>query len=305
MVLSQSAKISSDPFSAVLRALGTQSVRGTALEASGEWALTFDGRARLKFVAIMSGRCWLIIPHCPPMAVTEGDVFLLSNTRYTVASDPEIEPIDGMALYASPDQDVVRLGHGCETVMIGGGCGFEGNSAAFVLNALPSFLRVDPASTRAEAIARTLSSLQTEVSQKQMGASIIAERLAEILVVEAVRAYVATVPSGRVGWITALADPRIGKALAMMHSAPAHRWTVPELAAEVGMSRSSFAQRFSASVGTPPLDYLIAWRMVLAQRKLKIGEPIAAIAEEVGYSSQSAFAHAFKRTTGLTPRSGR
>jgi AraC-like DNA-binding protein len=93
--------------------------------------------------------------------------------------------------------------------------------------------------------------------------------------------------------------------LAMMHSAPAHRWTVSELAAEVGMSRSSFAQRFSASAGTPPLDYLIAWRMVLAQRKLKTVEPIAAIAEEVGYSSQSAFAHAFKRTTGLTPRSGR
>ena len=239
------------------------------------------------------------------MALTEGDVFLLSNTRYTVASDPSIEPVDGTALYASPGQDLVRLGKERETVMIGGGSGFEEGSAAFVLDALPSFLRVDRASPKAEAIARTLASLQTEVSQGEMGGSIIAERLAEILVVEAVRAYVATVPSDRVGWITALAEPRIGMALTMMHSAPAQRWTVPELAAAVGMSRSAFAQRFSACVGTPPLDYLTSWRMVLAQRKLKAGQAIAAIAEEVGYSSQSAFAHAFKRTTGLTPRSGR
>lgn len=239
------------------------------------------------------------------MALTEGDVILLSNTTYTVASDPLIEPVDGMALYASPGQDLVRLGQGRETVMIGGGSGFEEGSASFVLDALPSFLRVDRASAKAEAIARTLTSLQTEASQGEMGGSIIAERLAEILVVEAVRAYVATAPSDRVGWITALADPRIGMALTMMHRAPAHRWTVPKLAAEVGMSRSAFAQRFSASVGTPPLDYLTSWRMVLAQRKLKVGQAIATIAEEVGYSSQSAFAHAFKRTTGLTPRSGR
>lgn len=239
------------------------------------------------------------------MPLKEGDVILLSNTRYTVASDPLIEPVDGMALYATPGHDVVRLGHGRETVMIGGGSGFEEGSASFVLDALPSFLRVDRASARAAGVARTLASLQTEASQGEMGGSIIAERLAEILVVEAVRAYVATVPSDRVGWITALADPRIGMALTIMHSTPAHRWTVPKLAAEVGMSRSAFAQRFAESVGTPPLDYLTSWRMVLAQRKLKAGEAIATIAEEVGYSSQSAFAHAFKRTTGLTPRSGR
>ncbi len=294
----------SDPFSVVLRALGTRSVRGTSLEASGDWALAFDGRARLKFVALMRGRCWLIVPDHPPVALTQGDVVLLSNTRYTVASDPLLAPVDGMALYAL-GQDMVRLGEGRDTVMIGGGSGFDDGIASFVLDALPTFLRVDRASAKAEAIARTLTSLQAEVGQEEMGGSIVAERLAEILVVEAVRAYVATVPSGRVGWITALADPRIGLALTMMHRAPARRWTVSKLAAEVGMSRSAFAQRFSASVGIPPLDYLTSWRMILAQQKLGTGQAIATIAEEVGYSSQSAFAHAFKRMTGLTPRSGR
>lgn len=293
-----------DPFSEVLAALGARSVRGTGLEAAGDWALAFDGRARLKFVALTHGRCWLLLPDHPPEALVEGDVFLLSDTRYTVASDPTLEPIDGMSLYASPGQDIVRLGDGRETVMIGGGSGFADGSASFVLDALPTFLRVDRTSPSAEAVARTLKSLRAEVDHGAVGGSLVAERLAEILIVEAVRAYVATSPSDSVGWITALADPRIGRALRMMHGDVARRWTVPMLAAEVGMSRSAFTDRFSTRVGCPPIDYLIRWRMVLAQRKLDTGQAVAAVAETVGYNSQSAFAHAFKRTIGRPPRSG-
>ncbi|WP_442582655.1 AraC family transcriptional regulator [Mesorhizobium sp. ASY16-5R] len=304
MFLSQSARMMRDPFSEVLAALGARSVRGTGLEAAGDWALAFDGRARLKFVALTHGRCWLLLPDHPPEALVEGDVFLLSDTRYTVASDPTLEPIDGMSLYASPGQDIVRLGDGRETVMIGGGSGFADGSASFVLDALPTFLRVDRTSPSAEAVARTLKSLRAEVDHGAVGGSLVAERLAEILIVEAVRAYVATSPSDSVGWITALADPRIGRALRMMHGDVARRWTVPMLAAEVGMSRSAFTDRFSTRVGCPPIDYLIRWRMVLAQRKLDTGQAVAAVAETVGYNSQSAFAHAFKRTIGRPPRSG-
>ncbi|HEV7248848.1 MAG TPA: AraC family transcriptional regulator [Shinella sp.] len=304
MFISQSAIIPRDPFSEVLAALGARSVRGTGLEAAGDWAIAFDGRARLKFVAITHGQCWLVLPDHPPEALMQGDVFLLSNTRYTVASDPALEPIDGMSLYASPGQDIVRLGDGRETVMMGGGSGFANGSASFVLNALPAFLRVDRTSPSAEAVARTLKSLQAEVDHGALGGSLVAERLAEILVVEAVRAYVATSSSDSIGWITALADPRIGRALRLMHSDAARRWTVPMLAAEVGMSRSAFTHRFSARVGCPPMDYLIRWRMVLAERKLDAGQAVATVASTVGYNSQSAFAHAFKRTVGRTPRSG-
>lgn len=284
--------------------LDARSVRGTGLEAAGDWALAFDGRARLKFVALTHGRCWLLLPDHPPKALEEGDVFLLSNTRYIVASDPTLEPIDGMSFYASPGQDIVRLGHGRETVMMGGGSGFADGSASFVLDALPRFLRIDRTSPNAEAVARTLKALRAEVDHGAVGGSLVAERLAEILIVEAVRAYVATSPPDSVGWITALADPRIGKALRLMHGDAARRWTAPMLAAEVGMSRSAFTDRFSARVGCPPIDYLIRWRMVLAQRKLDAGQAVAAVAQAVGYNSQSAFAHAFKRTVGRTPRSG-
>jgi AraC-like DNA-binding protein len=303
--LSQSAKPTPDPFSEVLTALGTRSVRGTRLEASGRWSLAFDGRSRLKFVAVTRGRCWLLLPDHPPEALGEGDVFLLSDTRYTVASDPGVAPADGMALYAEPGQDVVRLGDGSETLMIGGGSGFADGCASFVLEALPRFLRVDPRSPNGQAVARTLAFLQAEIGHAALGASLVAERLAEILVVEAIRAHVATIPADRAGWITALADQRIGKALRMMHGDAARRWTVPILAAEAGMSRSAFAEQFANRVGRTPLGYLTTWRMVMAQRKLDAGWSVAAVANAVGYTSQSAFAHAFKRAFGRTPRSRR
>jgi AraC-like DNA-binding protein len=303
MSLSRSARITSDPFSEVLAALGARSVRGTGLEAAGEWALAFDGRMRLKFVTVTRGRCWLLLPKHSPQALMEGDLVLISDTRYTVASDPAVEPMDGMPLFAAPGQDLVRLGAANETALIGGGSGFADGSAAFVLDALPKFLRVDPASSTAEAVARTLNALRTEVACTELGSSLAAERLAEILVIAAVRAFVATSPKSSVGWITALADPRIGKALRLLHADVAYRWTVPMLAAEVGMSRSAFSQRFTERVGQPPLDYLTRWRMVLAQQKLKENQTVATVAAAVGYSSQSAFAHAFKRTLGRTPRS--
>ena len=303
MSLSQSAEIASDPFSSVLAALGARSVRGTGLEAAGDWALAFDGRTRLKFVAVTRGQCWLLIPAHSPKALVEGDVVLISNTCYTVASDPGVEPINGMPLYASPGHDMVRIGAGDETSLLGGGSGFAEGSAAFILDALPRFLHVDRTSSNAEAVTRTLKSLRTEVSNAELGGSLVAERLAEILVVAAVRAFVGTSPTNRVGWITALADPRIGKALRLLHADVGYRWTVPMLASEVGMSRSAFSQRFAERVGHPPLEYLTRWRMYLAQRKLDAGQSVAAVAVAVGYNSQSAFSHAFKRTFGRTPRS--
>lgn len=304
MVVSRYAKILVDPLSAVLAALGARGVRGTRLEASGDWALSFQGQGRLKFVAVVRGRCWLLLPDAPPEALQEGDVFLLSDTPFTVASDPAEVPVDGMPLYEAPDGNLVRLGDGGETVMLGGGSAFADGGFAFVLEALPAFLRVDRTSPGAETVARVLALLEAEAGDGRPGASLVAERLAEILVVEAIRAYAYAGGGDRVGWIGALADRRIGAALRLMHGDVARPWTVSQLAAEVGMSRSGFTQRFSARVGRPPLDYLTRWRMVLARRKLGGGAvPIASIAADVGYSSQSAFAHAFKRTFGHTPRS--
>lgn len=304
MNISRYAGISLDPFSEVIAALGARGVRGTGLYAAGDWALRFDGRERLKFIAVLQGACWILLPDHPPRTLAAGDIALINNTRFTVASDPALKSIDGMPFYAPPGHDVVRIGTGDETIMMGGGSGFADGCGSFVLDALPPFLSVDRNSPTAEAVKRTLEALRIEVGGTELGGSLVAERLAEILVVTAIRAFVATSPIGSIGWITALADPRIGKALRLLHSDVSYRWTVPKIASEVGMSRSAFTQRFTARVGRPPLDYLTNWRMVLAQRGLNRGQTVATVAAAVGYSSQSAFSYAFKRAFGRTPRSG-
>jgi len=291
-----------DPFSDVLAVLETRSVRGTSLEAGGTWSLSFDGRQRLKFVAVMTGRCWILLPDRDPEALVEGDVILLSNTSYTVASHPDIEPCDGMALYASPGQNTVCLGDHVDTMLVGGGSGFASVNASFLLDALPTFLRVDPGSASAQSIARTLSALKEEANAGRVGGNLVAERLAEILIVEAIRSYISSDPVESVGWITALADARMAKAIRLMHDDVSRRWTIDALAREIGMSRSALTLRFSQRVGRAPMDYLTRWRMILAQRQLASGSSISDVALAVGYTSPSAFTHAFKRVTGQTPR---
>lgn len=244
----------------------------------------------------------MIMPSAPPQRLTEGDVFLIGSTAHVVASRLDVEPVDGAALYAGPDRDAVRLG-GDDTVMIGGSIHFASTEASFVLDALPRFLHIEKTSGSAAAVARTLDLLDAEAGREHIGRSLVTARLAEILFVEAIRAHVADHGEACVGWIGALADRPIGESLRLMHGAVAHPWTVPTLAARVGMSRSAFSTRFTRRVGKPPLDYLTSWRMLLARQLLRERDTdIASVAREVGYLSQSAFGHAFKRTFGHSPR---
>ncbi len=156
-------------------------------------------------------------------------------------------------------------------MLIGGGSGFASVNASFLLDALPAFLRVDPGSPGARSIARTLSALKEEADAGQIGGDLVAGKLAEILIIEAVRSYISSAPVANVGWITALGDARVAKAIRLMHDDVARRWTIDALAREIGMSRSALTLRFSQRVGRAPMDYLTRWRMVLAQRHLANG----------------------------------
>ncbi|SPL62549.1 cupin domain-containing protein [Ochrobactrum soli] len=119
MFISRSAETMSDPFSSVSSALSVRDIRATGLNASGNWALSFDARARLKVVAVILGQCWLIVPAMTPLALPQGDVAL--GQRYTVASDPAVEPADGIALYAPPGGYLVQFGQGDEVSIVGRG----------------------------------------------------------------------------------------------------------------------------------------------------------------------------------------
>jgi AraC-like DNA-binding protein len=238
----------------------------------------------------------------PPLQLSAGDAFLLGETAYTVASHPDVAPVSGMPFFAVAGQPVVRLG-GDETVTIGGGITFADRDAGFLLDALPPFLHVAKHAPSSAAVVRTLGLLEAEVEQPGPGGALITARLAEILLVEAVRAYVAEHGEASRGWIGALADRRIGEALRLMHGDIAHPWSLAVLASQVGMSRSAFACLFTSRVGRPPLDYLAHWRMKLACRLLEQGElDVATVAGRVGYTSQSAFSHAYRRLIGRSPR---
>jgi len=302
MDLLPSSRHTRDALSDVLGIVGARLLRRTRLEASGTWAFAFPGGPRLKFVALLRGQCWMLLPDQSPLSMEEGDVFLLGDTGYVVANAPDTPAVDGTPLYDDPKCDVACIGTGCDTVLLGGGLDFDGD-ASFVLESLPTFFHVDGGTPAASTVARTLAPIEAEVTGDRPGASLVTTRLVEVLLVEALRAFVATAGEDRVGWLTALGDRRIGAALKLMHSDVAHPWTVNALASRVGMSRSSFSAHFSARVGRPPLDYLIRWRMLLAQHLLERGRmSVAAVALEVGYDSQSAFTNAFKRVVGDTPR---
>ena len=147
-----------------------------------------------------------------------------------------------------------------------------------------------------------LERLGQELRHPQPGGFLIAQQLAYLVLVQALRLHLEGATGG-VGWLFALADAQMRTAIQAMHEAPGHRWSLQELAERVGMSRSSFALKFKQTVGTSPLEYLTRWRMLLAgDRLVTSGEPIAAIAPSLGYELESAFSTAFKREMGCSPR---
>jgi len=176
-----------------------------------------------------------------------------------------------------------------------------------ILLSLPRLLKV---STRDGSTAAWVqSSIVFSVAQSMSGrpgSAMILARLSEVLFAEAIRQHMDTLPSEQTGWLAALSDRYVGRALALIHEKPAHPWTVEALAHKVALSRSALGQRFTALIGRPPMEYLTRWRILLAARHLReSGAPIVDIAAGVGYESEAAFNRAFKREFGAPPAAWR
>ncbi|HWM17306.1 MAG TPA: AraC family transcriptional regulator [Microbacterium sp.] len=168
-----------------------------------------------------------------------------------------------------------------------------------VLAVLPPIIRVD--STAHPVMAALLPLLAGELSEPRPGGDAVATRLADVLVVETIRVWLADQSGDATGWLAALRDAQLGPAIAAVHRAPGHPWTLAALASRAAMSRSAFAARFTAVVGSPPMTYVTMARMRAARTKLVAGESVAAVAHSLGYGSEAAFSRAFVRTTGDTP----
>jgi AraC-like DNA-binding protein len=134
------------------------------------------------------------------------------------------------------------------------------------------------------------------------GGEAVITRLADILVIQAIRSWIARDPAAQTGWLGALRDGQIGRAIALIHGDPTRLWTLASLASQVGMSRSVFAARFRELVGEPAMHYLTRWKMNAAMTWLKEeAEPLGALARRLGYESEAAFSRAFKRFMGVSP----
>jgi AraC-like DNA-binding protein len=305
MVLSQSSITARDPLSDVLEVLGAHVVRRTRMEAGGSWAFAFPAVDRLKFVAVIEGQQWILTPNEPHCLMKKGDVCLLGRTSYVVASDPELEPQDGLSLYPEGGADVARVASGDGVVAIGGSIAFAEVNGEFLLDMLPGFLLVGREASASGTIAAVLDLISNEILRYAMGTDIVAARLADILVVEALRALSADSDQSRMGWLGAISDPRLGRALRAIHRDVAASWTVAALAEVAGMSRAAFSAKFTQQVGRPPLAYLRNWRLTLARTLLRRGtDSLDEVARHVGYTSQSAFGNAYRQTFGKSPRSG-
>jgi AraC-like DNA-binding protein len=239
--------------------------------------------------------------------VRAGEIVLLPhNSPHTFGSELLPEPVPARDIMQMPKEGgLARIAYG------GGGdttqllCGFLGSDTPFspLLSALPPVLKLNVRSTASGAwIESSFRFAASQIAAGHLGSTVVIAKLSELLFVEAVRQFVAGLPAERRGWLAGLRDPQIARALAMLHARPTETWTAETLAREVGMSRSSFADRFSSIVGQPPMQYLAHWRMHMAAQSLREGHrSVAQVGASLGYDSEAAFSRAFKRHFGESP----
>ena len=198
-------------------------------------------------------------------------------------------------------------GGGAGTTLVCGAVRFDHPAARSLIALLPSTIHLaEPDRSGAEWLPATLRMMAAEAAELRPGGETVLTRLADVLVIQAIRAWLAADPGGRTGWLGALRDRQIGRALALVHREPARDWTVAALAAECAMSRSAFAARFTELVGEPAMQYVTRWRMQTALHELSSGDStVAELAGRLGYRSEAAFSRAFKRVFGIAPGAAR
>lgn len=279
-------------------------------ELSAPWALGFAAGVFAHFHVIERGTCCLQLQgEAGAVAVEDGDLLLVipRGQSYQLSDNPRTPPIPLTEIVGNSQgglRAVIRHGGGGRpTNLICGAFEFQGPHAGSLLAVLPQWIRVPKREHRSnEWLNATVRFLRKETRVPAMGSETIITRLIDVMFVEAVRAWLKDQPEGSAGWLGALRDPAIGAALALIHKAPEKRWTVPSLAAQVGMSRSPFAARFTALVGQSPMSYLKHWRLQLAAKLLQNKAlALSSIAEQVGYESVPAFSRVFRREFGVAP----
>ena len=314
-----------DALSEVLRALRLTSGLFLEAEFSAPWCIdSAPGREDVRHILpsaehvaiyhlVVHGGCRARLPdERGHVEVSAGELIMFPHgDAHLLGSDLQLAPVPSWTLVQpSADGGLARIeygGGGARTRFVCGFLACDSRVCRPLLSALPRMLHVP---LRDGSVARwitdTLRRGAEETRAPRVGTDAVLGKLAELLFMEAIRAYVAMLPDNEKGWFSGLRDAHVSRALALMHARPGRDWTVDELGREVGLSRSALAERFSQMLNEPPMQYLTRWRMALAARELRESrESIVRIAEQVGYESEAAFNRAFKREFGMPPASWR
>ena len=294
-----------DPLSDVLSLLKPNSYMVRAFDVAAPWSIRVGLHGGIKCYAVVSGECWLAMEGvADAVRLRAGDCVLLPRGRpFRLATDLDLTPVDiETVLSGRGDGAVAPFNGGGDCVGIAGWFSFAGPHSGILLGVLPPIVHICEESDKAT-LRWTLERMIEELREPLPGGHLVAQHLAHMVLVQALRLHLAEGAGGGVGWLFALADPQVSAAINAMHQDPAHRWTLADLATRAGMSRSSFAEKFKAAVGTSPMEYLTRWRMLLAGDRLEhSSDPISTIALSLGYESESAFSTAFKRVMASSPR---
>jgi AraC-like DNA-binding protein len=293
-----------------LRMSGTSYCRS---ELTAPWALRLPAvEGGLTFHVLTSGKCWLEVPGAQPRRLAPGDLALVPHGEgHRLSSKPGIRArrIDELPHeHVSERYGLLRYGGGgAATSLICGAVRLDHPAAHRLVNVLPKIIHVQASSTRnLDWVESTLRFMADEAAELRPGGETVITRLADILVIQAIRSWIEKDPAARSGWLGALKDAQIGRAIALIHREPARGWTLESLAKEVAMSRSAFAARFSELVGEPAMHYVTRWRMHMAVDWLKEDRAaVGELAERLGYRSEAAFSRAFKRFIGSSPGAAR
>lgn len=263
------------------------------------------------FHFITEGECFVEMGSEAPMRLSAGDAVVFPQGHaHRMCSVPGLPPAKGARLediLSRRPRKLVYGGGGRTTRLVCGYLACDARLAKMLLSGLPPLLRVSVRGSNAGIwLEASVQYALAEARSPRPGGSGVLAKLAELLFIEVLRLYMNEQGTERSGWLVAVRDRVVGAALSEMHTRPAHPWSLDALARAAGTSRSVLAERFQHLVGSAPMEYLTQWRMVLAATLLcRSNAPLARIAEDVGYRTDTAFIRAFRREYGLPPAAWR
>jgi AraC-like DNA-binding protein len=302
-----------DPLGEALHSLRMSGVMYCRCDLTAPWSLALPiMKGCLMFHVVTSGQFWLDVEGDDARArlVRQGDLALVpGGDGHTMASAPELAAsapalFDVHRSVVSERYELLTLGGGgagCQVMC--GAVKFDHPAAQHLVTLLPRTIHVEAwSSPETDWIDTTLRFIAAEARELRPGGETVITRLADILVIQAIRWWIRQAPAAQTGWLGALRDRQIGTAITLINRNPERAWTVAALAGEVAMSRSAFAARFATLVGEPPMHYVARSRMHLARTWLEEEDTsLAELATRLGYESDAAFSRAFKRFIGVSP----